>query len=110
MDPDVPQSSGAAGTGIRVNYLHWEVSNAQPACGEAQSPQTVAIYQSLTPASTTQHRYTFLVYRQPAGYTPDVVTPQTRAGFDINGYAAKGGLTLVGGNFLREAITNGVTS
>lgn len=108
VDPDVPSPDGAAGTGIRVTFLHWEVADAQPSCINNQSPKTVALYQPLTPASTTQHRYTFLVYRQPPNYVPEVITPQLRVGFDVNAYAARGGLTLVGGNFLREAITNGI--
>lgn len=108
VDPDVPQSDGALGTGIRVTFLHWEVANAQPSCIANQSPSTVAFYQPLTPASTTQHRYTFLVYRQPANYKPEAITPNLRVGFDVNAYAARGGLTLVGGNVLREALTNGI--
>ena len=67
---------------------------------------TVALYESPTPASPQQHRYTFLVYREPKGYQPDLVTPQVRAGFDLNAYTSKAGLVLVGGNFFREAITN----
>lgn len=108
VDPDVPQSDGALGTGIRVTFLHWEVANAQPSCVASQSPSTIALYQALTPASTTQHRYTFLVYRQPANYVAEAITPQLRVGFNVNAYARRGGLTLVGGNFLREAITNGI--
>jgi phosphatidylethanolamine-binding protein len=84
--------------------------NAQPSCITNQKPVTDTIYQALSPLSTQQHRYTFLVYRQPPGYTPDLVTLQTRPGFNVNTYAASKGLTLVGGNFLREAITNGVTT
>ncbi len=104
IDPDVPSPDGVAG--MKVTFLHLAVSNAQPSCIKNQSPSTDAIYQPLTPASTTQHRYTFLVYRQPSGYTPDTVAFQVRAAFDINAYAARKGLVLVGGNFLREAITN----
>lgn len=106
VDPDVPNPDGVAG--VRVEYLHWAVSNAQPSCITSQSPRTDVIYQTLTPASTQQHRYTFLVYRQPPGYVPDTVLLNTRTPFDMAGYAKKKGLTLVGGNFLREAITNGV--
>ncbi|KAK5172125.1 uncharacterized protein LTR77_003763 [Saxophila tyrrhenica] len=104
VDPDVPSEEGVLG--VRVNYLHWAVSDAQPSCIADQSPSTDTIYQSLTPASTTRHRYTFLVYRQPADYTPDLVPLQVRAAFDINAYAARKGLELVGGNFLREALTD----
>ena len=80
-----------------------------PSCiGTFKNSDTVTIYEPPTPASTTQHRYTFLVYREPAGYTPNVVTAQVRPGFNVNTYAAAGGLTLVGGNFFNEAITNGL--
>ncbi|KAK3713228.1 hypothetical protein LTR37_008661, partial [Vermiconidia calcicola] len=105
-DPDVPNPDAGA---LRMAYLHWAVHDAQPSCITNQKPVTDTVYQALTPASTQQHRYTFLVYRQPAGYQPDAVdlaTLQLRPGFDVNKYAADNGLTLVGGNFLREAITN----
>lgn len=87
---------------------HLRSHNAQPSCITNQKQKTDTIYEPLTPLSTQQHRYTFLVYRQPPGYTPDLVKLQVRTGFDINAYAAEKGLTLVGGNFLREAATNGV--
>lgn len=102
IDPDVPNAQSP----ITVNYLHWYVAGNSPSCIQPQSPQTVTDYESPTPISTTQHRYTFLVYREPPGYVPDTITAQIRPGFDINAYAAKAGLVLVGGNFFREAITN----
>ena len=108
VDPDVPNPNGVAG--VKVTFLHWAVSNAQPSCITNQKQSTDTMYQALTPASTAQHRYTFLVYRQPADYKPDLVSLQLRTGFDINAYAGANGLVLVGGNFLREAITNGVTT
>ena len=108
VDPDVPSPNGVAG--IRTTFLHWEVANAQPSCIAAQTQMTVAMYQSPTPLSTQQHRYTFLVYRQPPNYSPEPITPNLRVGFNVNAYAAKGGLTLVGGNFFREALTNGIVT
>lgn len=101
IDPDVPNPDAGA---LRMTYLHWAVSNAQPSCIKTQKQKTDTIYQALSPASTQLHRYTFLVYRQPAGYKPDTVALQLRPGFDINAYAARKGLQLVGGNFLREGL------
>jgi phosphatidylethanolamine-binding protein len=103
IDPDVPNPDAGP---LRLTFLHWAVSNAQPSCIRDQKQQTDAMYQSLTPASTQLHRYTFLVYRQPAGYVPDTVALQVRLGFDINAYAARKGLVLVGGNFLRESLVS----
>lgn len=100
VDPDVPNPDAGA---LRMPYLHWAVSNAQPSCIKKQAQQTNTIYEALSPLSTQLHRYTFLVYRQPANYQPDLVALQVRPGFDINAYAARKGLTLVGGNFLRES-------
>jgi hypothetical protein len=80
--------------------------NAQPSCIKNQQITTDAIYQSFTPASPQQHRYTFLVYRQPPGYVADTVTLNVRTPFNLQAYVTSKGLTLVGGNFLREAITN----
>jgi phosphatidylethanolamine-binding protein len=102
VDPDVPNPQSP----VRQNYLHWYVSGNRPSCINNQSPNTVAPYQPPSPGSTQQHRYTFLVYREPPNYVPDTTTPQTRAGFDVNAYAQAGGLVLVGGNFFLEAITN----
>lgn len=104
VDPDVPSPDGAAGTGIRLNFLHWYVSGAKSICATSQSPETVALYQPPTPGSATEHRYTFLVYREPAGYEPLIISPNLRLGFDVNTYAADGGLELVGGNFFLEGL------
>lgn len=93
-----------------MTYEHWAVANAQPFCVTDQQPETLVVYQPLTPASTTQHRYTFLVYRQPEDFDPEAVKVQLqlRTPFDINDFAEKYNLTIVGGNFLKEAITNGL--
>ncbi|CAK4033639.1 Hypothetical predicted protein [Lecanosticta acicola] len=105
VDPDVPQD----GSMVQVNFLHWMVSHAQPNCVPNQKQDTVVTYQPLTPASTTQHRYTFLVYREPQGFNPDAdLTLQARTPFDLNDYTQDNKLVLVGGNFLKEAIDNGV--
>lgn len=103
IDPDVPNPQSP----VRKTYLHWYVSGNSPSCLPNSGADTVTAYESPSPGSTQEHRYTFLVYREPKGYTPDTVTAQTRPGFDVNAYAKKAGLVLVGGNFLREAVTNG---
>jgi hypothetical protein len=63
---------------------------------------------ALTPLSVAPHRYVSLLYRQPAGtYTPpqlNLVADVARAPFDLAGYVRKGGLVLVGGNFMREGL------
>lgn len=106
MDPDVPQD----GSMVQVNFLHWMVSHAQPSCVEDQDPETVVLYEPLTPASTTQHRYTFLVYREPPNFDPNEVLLQIRTPFDLNNYVQDNGLVLVGGNFLKESAVNGIQS
>lgn len=76
------------------------VIDAQPSCVTTQIPETIVIYEPLTPASTTQHRYTFLVYRQPPGYqvtTAEDILLQVRSPFDLNDYAQDNNLVLVGG-------------
>ena len=108
VDPDVP-FNGAPGT--QMNFNHWTVADAQPFC-VTDTPKTIVIYEPLTPASETQHRYTFLVYRQPASFDAGDLTQdlllQVRTPFDLNDFAQDHGLTLVGGNFLKEAIDNGL--
>ena len=104
IDPDVPNPDAGA---ARMTYLHWYVSGNKASCVVNQNTrETVTSYQSPSPGSTQQHRYTFLAYREPPGYQPEPLTTQDRPGFDVNAYAANGGLVLVGGNFFLEAITN----
>lgn len=106
IDPDVPNPNAGA---LRMTYLHLAVADKGGFClFPQQTPQTVAIYQPPSPLSTEQHRYTFLIYRQPADFVPDLITPQTRLGFDVNAYASRLGLTLVGGNFFRQGLGDAV--
>lgn len=107
IDPDVPEADSPA----QVNFLHWMFIDAQAECVADQDRTTTVIYEPLTPGSTTQHTYTFLVYRQPPGYTVDLVQDallQIRTPFDLNDYTEDNKLVLVGGNFLKEAIDNGI--
>ena len=62
---------------------------------------------ALTPLSVQAHRYVSLIYRQPSNYVPpplNLVEDVVRAPFDLQKYVAEGGLTLVGGNFMREGL------
>src|SRR4051812_38021522 len=98
VDPDVPQSSGAFS--VRITYLHWHVQGAQPSCIANQRRTMTVFYQPPSPIATTQHRYKFLVYREPAdAFTGDILG-NTRLGFDVNDFARRKNLTLVGRNFL----------
>ncbi|KAK5726490.1 hypothetical protein LTR17_012715 [Elasticomyces elasticus] len=106
-DPDAPGPAAP----VLKDFLHLIISDAQPSCIINQSRKTLAIYQPLTPLSIAAHRYTFLVYRQPPNYTPPPSVnylPGVRAAFDLNGYVAEGGLTLVGGNYMREGLSSTV--
>ncbi|KAK4612348.1 hypothetical protein CLAFUW4_12895 [Fulvia fulva] len=56
-----------------------------------------------------QHRYTFLVYREPAGYSPNILGAQVRLAFDLLGYTRAGGLGQpIAGNFFNQSLTNGI--
>ncbi|EME40101.1 hypothetical protein DOTSEDRAFT_28021 [Dothistroma septosporum NZE10] len=104
--PDVPGPNGLPVVGQpRVNFLHWYVSGVGGA-----NKQTTTVFETPTPVSPgDQHRYTFLVYREPAGYKPNVIGAQVRPAFDLLGYTKKGGLGQpVAGNFFNERISNGV--
>ena len=109
VDPDVPAPSSA----LRGNYLHWAYYNAQPDCNHWQSPVTAAIYQPPSPPSFEEHRYTFLVYRQPAGFAlsiTDLALLNTRVNFNLNKFVLEKGLRLVGGNFFRQGLTTGFST
>ena len=106
VDPDVPGPNGAPVLGQpRINFLHWYVSGVGGA-----NKKTVTLYELPTPASPgEQHRYTFLVYREPAGYSPDLLGAQVRPAFDLFGYTSRGRLgQVVAGNFFNQSITNGI--
>ena len=101
--PLICTPSSRANTKLIVS-LRYTSGNA-PSC-RFNNATTITIYEAPTPLSTQQHRYTFLAYREPKGYEPDVVTAQLRPGFDVVQYAKDNKLVLVGGNFFREALTN----
>jgi hypothetical protein len=103
VDPDAPGPSFP----ILRQFLHHIVYDVQPSCVAAQSPKTQARYMALTPLSVQAHRYVSLIYRQPANYSPpplNLVEEVARAPFDLQKYVSEGGLTLVGGNFMREGL------
>ncbi|KAL1598409.1 hypothetical protein SLS59_006693 [Nothophoma quercina] len=103
VDPDAPGPSFP----ILRQFLHHIVYDVQPQCIAAQTPKTQARYMALTPLSVQAHRYVSLIYRQPPNYTPpplNLVEDIVRAPFDLQKYVAQGGLTLVGGNFMREGL------
>ncbi|KAK4497276.1 hypothetical protein PRZ48_011726 [Zasmidium cellare] len=105
VDPDVPGPQGAPVLGVRVNFLHWYISGVKPC---SSSGNTVTFYELPTPASPgEQHRYTWLVYREPAGYKPNAIQAQVRPAFDLLGYTTRGGLGFpIGGNYMLQSITN----
>ncbi|EME77663.1 uncharacterized protein MYCFIDRAFT_84293 [Pseudocercospora fijiensis CIRAD86] len=106
VDPDVPGPNGPPVVGSpRINFLHWYVSGIKQ-CGI--SGNTVTIYEPPTPVSPgEQHRYTWLVYREPAGYSPNLLQAQARPGFDLLGYTSRGKLGQpIAGNFMNQSITN----
>jgi len=82
------------------------VSDVQPKCITNQKRKTVAPYMLPTPLSVAEHRYTFLVYRQPPKYVPppslNYLPGPTRAGFDLAAYVKEAKLELIGGNYFLE--------
>lgn len=101
-DPDAPNPAAP----ILKDFLHWIVSDVQPQCITTQKRKTVAPYMLPTPLSVAEHRYTFLVYRQPPNYVPPPslnYLPGARAGFDLNAYVKEAKLEgPIGGNYYLE--------
>ena len=66
----------------------------------------------LTPLSIAAHRYTVLVYRQPANYTPPADVQYAlgvRNNFNLNAYVEEAGLQgPVAGTFFREGLESTV--
>lgn len=106
VDPDVPMPGGTA-TVPAIRYLHWAVYDAQADCVQDQNRMAAPFYQNPSPASIEPHRYTFLLYRQPADFQLTVTDRGNlglRAGFDLDNFVVTKGLTLVGGNFFLEGL------
>jgi phosphatidylethanolamine-binding protein (PEBP) family uncharacterized protein len=103
-DPDAPNPSAP----ILKDFLHWIVSDVQPKCITTQKRKTVAPYMLPTPLSVAEHRYTFLVYRQPPNYVPPPslnYLPGARAAFDLEAYVKEAKLEgPVGGNYYLEGL------
>jgi len=104
-DPDAPGPEAP----ILKDFLHLIVSDVQPKCITDQKRKTVAPYMLLTPLSVAEHRYTFLVYRQPPNYVPPPslnYLPGARAAFDIDAYVKEAKLEgPVGGNYLLQGLS-----
>jgi phosphatidylethanolamine-binding protein (PEBP) family uncharacterized protein len=103
-DPDAPNPAAP----ILKDFLHWIMSDVQPKCITNQKRKTVAPYMLPTPLSVAEHRYTFLVYRQPPNYVPPPslnYLPGARAGFDLNAYVKEAKLEgPIGGNYYLEGL------
>ena len=99
---------------ILVQYIRLrafkQVSNSRvlDAGITTQKRVTLSPYKPLTPASIAQHRYTFLVYRQPANYNPNLILASDFVGQPLSTFVASSGLQgPVGANFLREGLSVG---
>lgn len=104
VDPDAPGPTGTGTPAALSFFLHEAISNKQPSCIANQKSVTVTVpgYRALTPLSVARHRYLMLVYRQPPNFIPPATLALTTSNFDLNGFVKANGLTLVGGNFIRE--------
>lgn len=110
VDPDVPGPNGLPVLeNPRINFLHWYVSNV-PACRGRAAGRVTTFYEPPTPASPGEnHRYTWLIYREPAGYRANFISAQVRPAFDLLGYTTRAGLgDPIGANFMLQSITNGI--
>jgi phosphatidylethanolamine-binding protein (PEBP) family uncharacterized protein len=103
-DPDAPNPSAP----ILKDFLHWIVSDVQPNCVATQKRKTVAPYMLPTPLSVAEHRYTYLIYRQPPNYVPPPslnYLPGARASFNLAAYVKEAKLEgPVGGNYYLEGL------
>ncbi|KAL8806216.1 MAG: hypothetical protein Q9182_001491 [Xanthomendoza sp. 2 TL-2023] len=106
LDPDVPSPKIPIERFLLGNFVHLIVSDVQPNCTATQKRVTLLTYKPLTPASLTQHRYTFLVYRQPANFKPNLILAQDFVGQPLSTFIASSGLQgPVGANFFREGLS-----
>ncbi|KAL8810387.1 MAG: hypothetical protein Q9200_002625 [Gallowayella weberi] len=108
LDPDVSSPKLPLERLLIGNFVHLIVSDVQPDCIATQKRVTLLTYKPLTPASVSQHRYTFLVYRQPANFKPNLILAQDFVGQPLSTFVASSGLQgPVGANFLREGLSLG---
>ena len=101
VDLDVPRGNK------RVTNLHWLAPNVDMSNVKAAVPNAgdvVTYRQPSPPAGDTPHRYVYLLYAQPANFSPpQPVTnlQQNRLGFDVNAFATSAGLGQpVAANFI----------
>ena len=109
LDPDVPSPLIPLDRTLLGDFNHLIISNVQPECIKIQERVTLRSYTPLTPLSVSQHRYTFLVYRQPANFDPNVILAQDIAGLPLSTFLASSGLEgPVGGNYFLEGLKDGI--
>ena len=72
-----------------------------------QKRTTLSSYIPLTPLSEALHRYTFLVYRQPPDYKPNLIQAKNVLGQPLSVFVSSSGLQgPVGANFFREGLVS----
>jgi phosphatidylethanolamine-binding protein (PEBP) family uncharacterized protein len=93
IDPDV--SIG----GRKVTYLHWLSPNVDLSGEKASVPATsanmVKYFEPSPPAGDPPHRYTFLLYSQPDGFSVPVQyasLQRSALGFNVTAFASAAGL------------------
>lgn len=107
LDPDVPSPLLPVDRDTLGDYTHLIVSDVQPSCITSQTQVPLTTFKPLTPLSVAQHRYTFLVYRQPADFSPNLILAQDFLGLPLSTFLASSGLEgPVGGNYFLEGLAN----
>ncbi|KAG9302723.1 hypothetical protein G9A89_000871 [Geosiphon pyriformis] len=94
VDPDAPSRSNP----INGEWRHWVIGNI-PANGNLFEGQVLTSYNGPTPPpGTGQHRYVFLLFRQPNKDIDYEPFPEDRRGLKSREFSEKYGLTLIGAN------------
>lgn len=78
--------------------------------GTTAAGNQTQLFISSVPESVAENRYTFVIFREPAGYVANPAATASRIILNITQLAASEGLTLVGANYFLEGQKNNIPS
>ncbi|KAI8355661.1 phosphatidylethanolamine-binding protein [Blakeslea trispora] len=95
VDPDAPSKEDPKWG----PYRHWVVTNIT-ASGELTSAHEMATYQGpAPPPKTNDHRYIFLLFKQPESNTSFQALSEEANNWDFKAFVQQNNLELIGANF-----------
>lgn len=95
VDPDAPSKENP----VKGPYRHWVLTNVPGNADFAQASELSSYIGPAPPPKTKDHRYIFLLYKQPQENASFNALSSDVASWDFKSFAKDNGLELVGVNF-----------